>query len=113
MSNVSGRKQELLPSAARTATATSDSVGLPLDATGIGILMVTSAYTSGTFTAKLQTSYDGGSTWLDVTTATTSAVAATGFEAKYATIPCGPIVRCVNTGATTPVATNQVFVIYT
>ena len=113
MSDVSGRSIELLPSAARTATATGVAVAIPLDAKGIGILMITSAFTSGTFTAKLQTSYDGGTTWLDVTTAVTAAVGAVGFSAKYATIPCGPLVRCVNTGATTPVATNQVFVIYT
>lgn len=113
MSDVSGRSQELLASTARTATETSSAVSLPTDAKGVGILMNTTAYTSGNFTAKLQTSYDGGTNWSDVTTATTGAISATGSVAKYATIPCGSMVRCVLTGATTPVATQEVHVIYT
>ena len=77
MSDCIGHKIELLPSAARTATATGLGVALPPDAKDIGILMITTAFTSGTFTAKLQTSWDG-STWTDLTTATTAAIGATG-----------------------------------
>ena len=39
MSNVSGRKKELLPSAARTATKVGAPVSLPSDAKDIGILL--------------------------------------------------------------------------
>ena len=73
MANVVEKKKELLASAARTATTTGEPVSIPGDATDIGILMNTTAYTSGNFTAKLQTSSDG-TNWTDVTTATTGAV---------------------------------------
>ena len=114
MSDVSGRKKELLASAARTATAVGSSVSLPSDAKGIGILLVVTADSgTGTFEAKLETSFDGGSTWMDVTTATSGAITAVGVTAKFASIPCGPHVRCTLTESGTAVQTQQVFVIYT
>lgn len=112
MANATTKLLELLPSAARTATATGAAKSTPADAQDIGILMLTSAHTSGNFTAKLQTSFDGGSSWTDVTTATTGAVSATGQAYAFATVNVGSLVRCVNTGASTPSATNQVFLIF-
>ena len=114
MSDVSGRKIELLASAARTVTTVGNAKSLPLDATGIGILLVVTADSSaGTFAAKLETSFDGGTTWMDVTTATSGATSAVGVLAKYATIPCGPMVRATLTAASSPIQTQQVFVIFT
>jgi len=114
MSDVSTRSQELLPSAARTATTVGDSVALPYDAKGIGIaLIVTADSGTGTFEAKLETSYDGGTTWMDVTTATSGAISAVGVTVKYATIPCGPIVRTTLTESGTAVQTQSVRVVYT
>jgi hypothetical protein len=111
MANATTKMIELLPSAARTATATGEAKALPDGAQDVGILMITTAFTSGTFTAKLQTSFDG-TNWTDVTTATTAAIGATGQAYAYATVNVGSYVRAVNTGASTPVATNQVFVIF-
>lgn len=112
MGDVVGKKIELLASAARTATATGEGKALPSNAKDVGILMVTTAYTSGNFTAKLQSSWDGGTNWTDVAGATTGAISATGAKFAMSTENCGPLIRCVNTGATTPIATNQVFVIF-
>jgi hypothetical protein len=111
MSNVAGKKIRLLESAARTATETSTHIALPNNAKCIGIVMNTTAYTSGNFTAKLQTSSDG-TNWTDITTATTAAVAATGQDYAFATVDCFSLVRCVLTGATTPVATQSVDVVF-
>ena len=108
MASSVGKKIELLASAARTATENSDVRSLPEGATEVGILMNTTAYTSGNFTAKLQTSSDG-TNWTDVTAATTGA---TGQAYAFATANCLSQVRCVITGASTPVATQQVFVIF-
>ena len=114
MSDVSGRKKQLLASEARTATAVGNLVSLPPDAKGIGILLVVTADSgTGTFAAKLETSFDGGTTWMDVTTATSGAISDVGVTAKFATIPCGPAVRCTLTESGTAVQTQQVFVIYT
>jgi hypothetical protein len=112
MADVVGKQEELLASAARTATTTSAQKGISNRAKDIGIKMITTAYTSGTFTAKLQSSWDGGTTWADVAGATTSAVNSTGVEVGFATANCSSLVRAVVTGATTPSATNQVFVIF-
>jgi len=112
MGDVIGKKIELLASAARTATVTSAAKALPSNAKDVGILMVTTAYTSGNFTAKLQSSWDGGTNWTDVAGATTGAISATGQKFAISTENCGPLVRTVNTGATTPIATNQVFVVF-
>jgi len=114
MSNVSGRKKELLASAARTVTTVGNPISLPLDAKDIGIMLeVTADASAGTFTAKLETSFDGGANWMDVTTATSGAISAVGVTAKYATIPCGPLVRATLTAASSPVQTQAVYVIYT
>ena len=112
MGNVVGKKIELLASAARTATATSNGFALPSNAKDVGILMLTTAAASGDFTAKLQSSWDGGTNWTDVAGATTGAISATRAKFAISTEDCGPLVRCVNTGASTPNATNQVFVIF-
>ena len=111
MANSVGKKIQLLASAARTATETSNAKSLPEGATDVGILMNTTAYTSGNFTAKLQTSSDGVN-WTDVTTATTAAISATGQAYAFATVNCLSQVRAVLTGASTPSATQEVFVIF-
>jgi hypothetical protein len=41
-----------------------------------------------------------------------SAIAATGVEVKAATSPVLPMLRVVLTGATTPVATQSVYIVY-
>jgi hypothetical protein len=112
MSNCVGKKKEILASAARTVTTTGVAFSLPEGATDVGILMNTSADASaGTFTAKLQTSSDG-SVWTDVAGATTSAVTAVGQDFGFATAHCLSLVRCVLTAASTPSATQKVFVIF-
>ena len=111
MSNVVEKRIEAFASAARTATATSAAFLLSHDATDIGICIATTAFTSGTFTAKIQHSLDGVA-WEDLTGATSTAIAATGQETKFASVPCLPKVRVVLTGATTPVATQSVFIVY-
>jgi len=111
MSNVVEKRQVVLASAARTATATSDAIDLPGDAISVGIAIQTSAFTSGTFTAKLQHSLDG-SVWLDVAGAVSSAVAATGMEIDFASTAVLPKLRVVLTGASTPIATQVVYIVY-
>lgn len=111
MADIAEKRKEALESSARTASENSSSINLPGDAVNIGIAMSTSAYTSGTFTAKIQHSLDG-SVWEDLAGATTGAISATGLKTAFATASCLPIVRVVLTGATTPIATNQVFIIY-
>ena len=111
MSNVIEKRQVVLASAARTATATSNSFQLSHDATDIAICITTTAFTSGTFTAKLQHSLDGVA-WEDVAGAVSPAVAATGQVTDYATAAVLPMVRVVLTGASTPVATQAVTIVY-
>jgi len=111
MSTVAEKRIEVFASAARTATDTSVSYTLPGDATSIGICIDTSAFTSGTFTAKIQHSLNG-SRWVDLAGATSTAIAATGVEVKFASADCLPLVRVVLTGATTPVATQSVAIVY-
>ena len=111
MSNVAEKRQLALSSAARTATATSDSFQLSSDATDVGIAIDTSAFTSGTFTAKLQHSLDG-SRWTDVAGAASSAVGATGMQVAFASTAVLPMVRVVLTGASTPSATQSVYIVY-
>jgi len=111
MAGVMEKRIEVFASAARSATATSTPFTLPGDAIDIAIAIDTSAYTSGTFTAKIQHSLNG-SRWLDLPGATSSAVAAVGLEVEHATEACLPLVRVVLTGATTPVATQSVAIIY-
>ena len=111
MSGVAEKNREVFASAARTATATSARFSLPSDAINVGICIDTSAYTSGTFTAKIQHSLDG-SRWVDLAGATSTAIAATGIEVKFASETCLPLLQVVLTGATTPVATQSVYVIY-
>lgn len=111
MSNVAEKRIEVFASAARTATATSTQVSIPSDATDIGIAIETTAFTSGTFTAKIQHSLSGDK-WVDLAGATSTAIAATGVEVKFASTACLPLLRVVLTGATTPVATQSVYIIY-
>ena len=111
MSSVVEKRQVLLDSTARTATATSSSTTLPGDAINVGICINTTAFTSGTFTAKLQHSLDGVN-WTDVTGAASSAIAETGMEVAFASISVLPLVRAVLTGASTPIATQSVLLIY-
>lgn len=111
MSNVIEKRILALASAARTATATSSSFQLSHDATDIAICISTTAFTSGTFTAKLQHSLDGVA-WEDVAGAVSPAVAATGQVTDYATAAVLPMVRVVLTGASTPVATQSVYIVY-
>lgn len=100
-----------LGSAARTVTETSKPFSLPGDATNVGIAINTTAFTSGTFTAKLQHSLDGA-TWLDVAGAVSSAVGGTGLEVDFASTAVLPLVRVVLTGASTPSATQSVAIVY-
>jgi hypothetical protein len=111
MSNVAEKRQIVLASAARTATATSSAIQLSSDATDVGICVVTTAFTSGTFTAKLQHSLDGVK-WEDVPGAVSSAIGAVGQETDFASTAVLPMVRVVLTGASTPIATQYVAVIY-
>jgi len=111
MSNIIEKRQEMFASAARTATATSEPISLPGNATDIAIAIETTAFTSGTFTAKIQHSLSGVK-WLDLPGATSSAVAAVGLEVEHATDACLPLVRVVLTGASTPVATQSVYIVY-
>jgi len=111
MASVASKRKEALASTARTASENSLPISLPPDATDIGIVIKTTAFTSGTFTAQLQTSFDG-TTWLDVAGAVSTAIAATGEEHKFASAPCLAMVRIELVGATTPVATNEVFIVY-
>lgn len=111
MSNVAEKRIEVFASAARTATATSNQFSIPGDATDIGICIDTSAYTSGNFTAKIQHSLNG-SRWVDLAGAASTAIAATGVEVKFASAACLPLLRVVITGASTPVATQSVAVVY-
>jgi len=111
MSDVSEKRIESFASAARTATATSNQVSIPGDATSIGIAMETSAFTSGTFTAKLQHSLSGDQ-WEDLAGATTGAIGAVGLKTGFASASALPLLRVVLTGASTPVATQSVYIIY-
>ena len=111
MSDIAEKRIEVFASAARSATATSAPVSLPGDAVNIGIAIDTSAYTSGNFTAKIQHSLNG-SRWVDLAGATSTAIAATGVEVKFASVTCLPLVRVVITGASTPVATQSVAIVY-
>ena len=113
MSNVIGKKLELLASAARTVTTTGNAVSLPSNAKDIGILHVATADASaGTFAATLETSWDGGDTWVAVTGAAPGAKSAVGGFYAAATINCSNLVRAVLTAATSPVQTNEVFVVF-
>ena len=105
------KRKEIFASAARTASATSAAVNIPGDATDIAIAIETTAFTSGTFTAKIQHSLNGNK-WLDLPGATSSAVAAVGLEVEHATDACLPMLRVVLTGASTPVATQSVYIVY-
>lgn len=111
MAGVMEKRKEVFASAARTATATSEPFSLPGDATDIAITMETTAFTSGTFTAKIQHSLTGDK-WLDLPGATTSAVGAVGLEVEHASEACLPLLRVVLTGATTPSATQSVCVVW-
>lgn len=111
MANVAEKRVEVFASAARSATATSEPFTIPGDATDVGICIDTSAFTSGTFTAKIQHSLNGAR-WVDLAGATSTAIAATGVEVKFASAACLPLIRVVLTGATTPVATQSVAVVY-
>lgn len=111
MGSVVEKRIEVFSSAARTATATSEQRSIPGDATDIGICIDTSAFTSGTFTAKIQHSLNG-SRWVDLAGATSTAIAATGVEVKFASEACLPLVRVVLTGASTPIATQSVAIVY-
>ena len=111
MGDIVSKRIEFFASAARTATATSEPKSLPTDATDIGIAIDTSAFTSGTFTAKVQHSLNG-SRWVDLAGAVSTAIAATGIEVKFASAACLPLIRVVLTGASTPVATQSVAVVY-
>lgn len=111
MSGVSEKRKVAFVSAARTATATSNHISLPGDAINVGIAVDTSAFTSGTFTAKIQHSLDGVR-WVDLAGATTTAIGAVSVEVKYASTACLGLLRVVLTGASTPVATQSVFVVY-
>jgi hypothetical protein len=105
------KRIEVFASAARTATATSGTYSIPGDADHVCIAIETTAFTSGTFTAKIQQSLTGNE-WVDVAGATTTAIAATGVEVKAATSPVLPMLRVVLTGASTPVATQSVSIVY-
>lgn len=105
------KRIEVFASEARTASATSSSVSIPGDADHVCIVIETTAFTSGTFTAKLQQSLSG-SIWVDVAGATSTAIAATGVEVKAATSPVLPLLRVVLTGASTPIATQSVYIVY-
>ena len=111
MAAVVEKRIQAFASAARTATDTSNQFTIPGDAIHVGIAMDTTAYTSGTFTAKLQHSLDGVN-WEDVGGATTGAISATGLKTAFASAQVLPLVRVVLTGATTPSATQSVYVIY-
>ena len=111
MGDIVEKREIMLTSAARTATVTTEPRSLPGDATDIGICIDTSAFTSGTFTAKIQHSLNG-SRWVDLAGAVSTAIAATGVEVKFATEACLPLIRVVLTGASTPVATQSVAVIF-
>ena len=111
MSDVIEKRLLVLASAARTVTATSKSFQLSSDATDIAICISTTAFTEGTFTAKLQHSLDGVA-WEDVAGAVSPAVAATGQVTDYATVAVLPMVRVVLTAADTPVQTQSVFIVY-
>lgn len=111
MASVMEKRKEVFASAARTATATSASFSLPGDATDIAIAMETTAFTSGTFAAKIQHSLTGDK-WLDLPGADTSTVGGVGLVVEHATEACLPLLRVVLTGATTPVATQSVSVVY-
>jgi hypothetical protein len=111
MSDVAEKRIEAFASAARTATATSNLISIPGDATSIGIAMETTAYTSGNFTAKIQHSLSGDQ-WEDLAGATTGAISATGLKTATSTATALPLLRVVLTGATTPVATQSVYIIY-
>ena len=105
------KRIEVFASAARTASATSGGFHLPGDADHVCIAIETTAFTSGTFTAKLQQSLSGDK-WVDVAGATSTAIAATGVEVKAATSPVLPMLRVVLTGASTPIATQAVYIVY-
>lgn len=95
---------------ARTASATSGTYSLPSDADHVGIAVETTAYTSGTFVAKIQHSLTGEQ-WVDVAGATTTGNAV-GMTVGFASTAIMPMIRVVLTGATTPIATQIVSVIY-
>ena len=111
MSDLITQRVVAFASAARTATDTSAQITLPSSAQSIAIAMETTAYSTGTFTAKIQHSLDGAQ-WEDVTGATTGAIGATGLKTGAASIPVLPLVRVVLTGASTPSATQRVFIVY-
>ncbi len=112
MANVSGNKIQLLASAARTATATSEAIALPSNAKDIGIVLNTTADSgTGTFTAKLQSSSDNIN-WTDITGATSAAVSDVGQSFGFASVNCFSLVRCVLTESGTAVATQSVSVVY-
>jgi hypothetical protein len=111
MSDVAEKRIEHFASAARTATATSAQISIPGDATSIGIAMETTAFTSGTFTAKIQHSLSGDK-WEDLAGATTGAIGAVGLKTGFASATALPLLRVVLTGATTPIATQSVYIVY-
>ena len=108
---VAEKRIEVFASAARSATATSAKLSIPGDAINVGIAIETTAFTSGTFTAKIQESLSGDK-WVDLAGATSTAIGAVGVEVKFATKPCLPLLRVVLTGATTPIATQSVYIVY-
>jgi len=111
MADVAEKRIEVFASAARTATATSNPVSVPGDAVNIGIAMETTAFTSGTFTAKIQHSLSG-SQWEDLAGATTGAIGATGLKTGFASATALPMLRVVLTGASTPSATQSVCIVF-
>lgn len=108
-------KKELVAATAISANGatTGDALILPSDAKNLMLVETVSAYTDGTYIGKLQFSFDGGSTWLDVKEADDSTTwqisvgsATSAYTLLLNTVPFGTHVRgvitasSVTTGAT-------------